>query len=274
MVAEVAAMAAQTLEQRILKLETDLNREFGALNNEFTTIKSQIAQNKVDSDNIVQSNRTAINLDLEAAKTAIGNTVQSTNDTFAVHQQAIETTNTQIQALVVDAGVKFDKLSVLETSITQTYKQASESYNILSGQIKDGGKQASDTYNQAKLGYEEMQVKTQALIDQLSILHGQVTETYGKSKDGYEELSNKTEAMKYDADKKFKDIEDYVRTLEKQAEGIGGRRNVDNPKGKYIPLKNIMPKILGGKVEEWRLWKEDVVDYLDEITVGMKEYLA
>ena len=55
----------------------------------------------------------------------------------------------------------------------------------------------------------------------------------------------------------------------KSLEGAGDeRRN----KG-YIPIKNLVPKLFGDKVEEWRTWKEDFEDYLDMSNPGMKAYL-
>eukprot|EP00973_Karenia_brevis_P037538 5179959-Karenia_brevis.AAC.1 len=41
----------------------------------------------------------------------------------------------------------------------------------------------------------------------------------------------------------------------------------------YLPHKTTVPKTLGDKVENWRMWKEDVMDFLDTSNPGMKELL-
>ena len=38
-------------------------------------------------------------------------------------------------------------------------------------------------------------------------------------------------------------------------------------------MKNTIPKTLSDKEEEWRQWKEDVMDFLDSQNPGMKEFL-
>ena len=41
----------------------------------------------------------------------------------------------------------------------------------------------------------------------------------------------------------------------------------------YLPEKATIPKTLADKYEEWRQWKEDVEDFLDTRTKGMKVFL-
>ena len=41
----------------------------------------------------------------------------------------------------------------------------------------------------------------------------------------------------------------------------------------FMPVKEIMPKVYGGRLEEWRNWKDDMEDYADTVKPGMKEVM-
>lgn len=64
----------------------------------------------------------------------------------------------------------------------------------------------------------------------------------------------------------FKDILQRVMDLEQN------RNNGSGQKG-YIPRKAMMPKEFSGQGEDWRAWQDDVLDYLDSVTPGMREFL-
>ena len=41
----------------------------------------------------------------------------------------------------------------------------------------------------------------------------------------------------------------------------------------YLPQKSMIPKTFSDKHEEWRVWQEEVADYIDTMTPGMKKIL-
>lgn len=41
----------------------------------------------------------------------------------------------------------------------------------------------------------------------------------------------------------------------------------------YIPLKAMVPKEFTGKSDDWRSWQDDLLDYFDNVTPGMREFL-
>ena len=45
------------------------------------------------------------------------------------------------------------------------------------------------------------------------------------------------------------------------------------PSEGYIPQKQLMPKCFNDKPEEWRSWREDVLDWIDSVNPGVKEVL-
>ncbi len=71
------------------------------------------------------------------------------------------------------------------------------------------------------------------------------------------------------------DLEERVRGVE-----LGGRaqpsgeRVSSRPNEGYIPAKMMMPKNFGDKPEEWRSWKEDVLDWINAHNSGVKDILV
>ena len=45
------------------------------------------------------------------------------------------------------------------------------------------------------------------------------------------------------------------------------------PNDGYIPPKMLMPKTFSDKPEDWRAWKEDVLDWIEAINPGVKDVL-
>ena len=41
----------------------------------------------------------------------------------------------------------------------------------------------------------------------------------------------------------------------------------------YIPTKSLVPGAYSDKVDEWRQWQDDVMDYFDNVNPGMKDFL-
>ena len=41
----------------------------------------------------------------------------------------------------------------------------------------------------------------------------------------------------------------------------------------YLPTKSTIPKVMGGQEEDWRQWKEDTEDFMDDTNPGMKKFL-
>ena len=97
----------------------------------------------------------------------------------------------------------------------------------------------------------------------------------------------KLEQVVMEAARKFSEVEQRLSKLHGEAEGavVELRTRVTvleekgRPEGKgnghrgYLPHKNTVPKTFGEKVEEWRQWREDVMDFFDEVNPGMKEFL-
>lgn len=41
----------------------------------------------------------------------------------------------------------------------------------------------------------------------------------------------------------------------------------------YLPMKETIPSVFADKIADWRLWVEDVADFMDDQTEGMKDFL-
>ena len=62
-------------------------------------------------------------------------------------------------------------------------------------------------------------------------------------------------------------LTERVQTLER-----GGGRSEGGSRG-YLPKKNTIPRKIDDNEEDWRQWKADVEDFLDEENPGMKQFL-
>ena len=60
-----------------------------------------------------------------------------------------------------------------------------------------------------------------------------------------------------------------------EARGPGqGNRDRDQALKAYLPMKNTIPRNFDSKLEEWRSWKDDVLDFFDENNKGMRNFLV
>ena len=64
------------------------------------------------------------------------------------------------------------------------------------------------------------------------------------------------------------------KTLEKILKNAEFKDGGEEKRNKgYLPMKNMVPKVLGEKQEEWWIWKEDMEDYMDTTNPGIKKLL-
>ena len=67
-------------------------------------------------------------------------------------------------------------------------------------------------------------------------------------------------------------IKQRVEQIEKMLENKGRGGNTDAKGGEkmmgFIPVKEMKPKVYGGRIEEWRNWKDDMEDYGDTVKPG------
>jgi len=69
-------------------------------------------------------------------------------------------------------------------------------------------------------------------------------------------------------------LEGRVKELEERDRDSSLRaRFPQRPSEGYIPQKQLMPKSFNDKPEEWRAWREDVLDWIDSVNPGVKEVL-
>ena len=73
--------------------------------------------------------------------------------------------------------------------------------------------------------------------------------------------------VKRQATDTFLEVKAKIEELERK--GQSGETKMSG----FLLTKTITPKAFGGKVEEWRAWKDDAMDYFDEIQKGIREHL-
>ena len=86
-----------------------------------------------------------------------------------------------------------------------------------------------------------------------------------------------------EAQKKFNDLDEGLKDLfNRTATSVTGleaqfrdleRGAKDEGHGSYLPTKQMIPKTFTNQPDEWRLWTEDLKDWLDGVCTGMKALL-
>ena len=69
------------------------------------------------------------------------------------------------------------------------------------------------------------------------------------------------------------ELKERLDNVEKESERSGGKHGGGGGMKGYLPVKAMLPNPFSDKPEEWRQWQEDMMDYLDSITPGMKAFL-
>ena len=64
------------------------------------------------------------------------------------------------------------------------------------------------------------------------------------------------------------DIHEKLAEMRKE-QGTGNRKDPG-----YLPQNNMVPKAFSDKTEEWRIWQEEIEDYMDSVNPGMKALLS
>ena len=125
---------------------------------------------------------------------------------------------------------------------------------------------------------QELNKKTDETFQAVKNKFDEVESNYIKStadnNTNYATLYNKTEIT-------FKDVQAQLANLQKAAGqagdavgGAGGASQQEQVRRRgFLPIKNIVPKKMNDKVEEWRGWKEDAADFFDTQVEGMGKFL-
>ena len=110
----------------------------------------------------------------------------------------------------------------------------------------------------------------QELIDQLNaeltqhklVMH----EIVEGAKTEFTNIQTAVKSLYEDSSKAVIELKDRMENVEKSGGKQGGMKG-------YLPVKAMLPGTFTDKVEDWRQWQEDVMDYFDNINPGMKEFL-
>ncbi len=85
----------------------------------------------------------------------------------------------------------------------------------------------------------------------------------------YEETKRKFEEMSASLHVTFAEVKKKLDELDaKQQTSHGGEKSRS-----YLPLKSMVPRRMDHDITKWRAWRDDVLDYLDAVNSGIKEFL-
>ncbi len=92
--------------------------------------------------------------------------------------------------------------------------------------------------------------------------------------DAYEAKLQLVEVKVETGDMARNTLEGRIKVLEERDRVSSLRGGLpQRPNEGYIPQKQLMPKSFNDKPEEWRAWREDVLDWIDSVNPGVKEVL-
>ena len=138
-------------------------------------------------------------------------------------------------------------------------KQVEEAVGKLRGDMADFARSLNE--QKANLDDELSKEFTTHKLAMREIIESARSE-FADIKSGMTNLHNATDTALKDVIKKIHDVE---------SKGAGAG-NSWKSKG-YIPLKSMVPKTFSNQEDQWRQWQDDVTEYFDNITPGMRKFL-
>ncbi len=159
--------------------------------------------------------------------------------------------------LISDTQCSKEELSTLEKQIKELMSNADTNFNTLHDNTEA-------SFGNLRNQTEETFVKVRERFDELQLLSDQ-------NNAKFEVLYTKTEVS-------FQDMQQRVASLGRVHDDghQGGQQSQQEQVGRkgYFPLKSIVPEKIDDKIDDWRAWKEDTVDFLDTQFEGMGKFLT
>ena len=226
---------SQNMEARLHQLEASIDSRLGELRGQSGQAQTSILQNFQEWSD--KNDKQFANLATSAA-TAIADIQRD----FKVHDEGLQTLfknakekfefhDRDLQAMLANSQAKFSQTEVMQ-------KKAEEKYTELRGEIDVALTVINDQVKTSNTNNEENKKKLDEVINAYRDL-------YAKTETAFEQIHKGREGEGHaDKDRNFQ------------------KRN-------YLPMKNIMPKRLGDKVSEWRMWRDDTTDFLDVANPGL-----
>ena len=183
------------------------------------------------------------------------------SDAFSVRMAQMETGGNQ---LISDVQVAQNEFQILKTQIQELLSNAETNFarqnNVMEASIKTLHNQTDETFMAVNKKFEDLQANyIQVNMDNNAKL---------------EALCNKTELA-------FQDVQTKLASIRQVSADIGGdpannkayQQEQVRRKG-FLPIKSIVPRKINDKMEDWRIWKEDTVDFFDTQLEGMGHFLV
>ncbi len=151
------------------------------------------------------------------------------------------------------------KMAGMDNKVEEMHGKASTKYATMQGAMEAFEQQ----YQQMREEVESSRTQMELVMSQTNFLHNELQGTNR----AYAELHEKTRVT-------FENLERMMKGSEgegSQRGGVGGAGR--DRKRSYLPMKNMIPRRLGDKMEEWRVWRDDTLDYVDTVNPGMDQFL-
>jgi hypothetical protein len=163
-------------------------------------------------------------------------------------QQRVEALETQVNRIQVDFG---------------TFKAALDQQRVyMEDEIQKGFAE----------GRNDVTSVLQAASTGFDILKKEIGEVVNGARDEFQKNAESVNLLYHNADAAVKELRARLELLEGQ--GGQGQGQAERSQRGYLPTKNTIPKNFDNKLEDWRQWKDDVLDFFDENNKGMRSFLV
>ena len=125
-------------------------------------------------------------------------------------------------------------------------------------------------------GQNDMGQVLQAASNGFEVLKKEIEVVVSGAREEFKKMNDNFNNLYTDANSAVVELKGRLDLLEANGgQGIGGAQGYgDKGQRGYLPTKNTIPKTFDHKLEEWRQWKDDVLDFFDENNKGMREFLV
>jgi len=104
--------------------------------------------------------------------------------------------------------------------------------------------------------------------DRIETLAGDAKMAFDQHYDAIVSAKRELTELQVSAESIFLQVKSKIEELERK-----GRSGGDNKMAGFVQLRNLEPKVYGGKIEEWKGWKETSLDYFDTMEPGMRQVM-
>lgn len=173
-------------------------------------------------------------------------------------------------AMATPAQRAVQRVEALEASVTQI----NVDFAVFKAQLENQRITMEDEILKGfAAGKNDVGQVLQAASNGFDVLKTEIETVVSGARDEFQKMNDNLSVLYNNANSAVVDIKGRLDLLEAGGQGQGHGHSYQGARG-YLPTKNTIPKTFDCKLEEWRQWKDDVLDFFDENNKGMRAFLV